>query len=99
MPLTRRVQVFISQEASDALDVLAEKHGGQTKAIESALLDAFAAAGEFSRLIKKGSDKMAASLDAVSPALDSGRGKASVETFRPLARPRVSIPKPRGKKR
>jgi hypothetical protein len=38
MPLTRRVQVFISEEASAALDRLSDIHGGQTRAIEAALL-------------------------------------------------------------
>lgn len=40
MPLTRRVQVFIDEEASAALDELALRAGTQTAAIEYALLKA-----------------------------------------------------------
>jgi len=39
--------------------------------------------------------KLRSHLDAVS----TGQGKASVETFRPLERPRVSIPKPGKRKK
>jgi hypothetical protein len=37
MPLTRRVQVFISQKASDNLDILTSRCGSQKAAIEAAL--------------------------------------------------------------
>lgn len=38
MPLTRRVQVYIGGLASDALDRIVKDYGGQTKAIEAAIL-------------------------------------------------------------
>lgn len=38
MPLTRRVQVYIDAEASEALDRLARRFGGLTAAIEAALM-------------------------------------------------------------
>jgi hypothetical protein len=38
MPLTRRVQVYINVEASEALDVLSQHFGGITAAIEAALI-------------------------------------------------------------
>lgn len=37
MPLARRVQVFISQQASDDLDYLTERLGSQKEAVESGL--------------------------------------------------------------